>query len=114
MLPEKFIAHVNHQELRVVAPDAQEMLVEWWNVSRQQKHGSHAVWSELAFALSVRRLAKLPPWQQLALAEAGIEHGWQALKPEYIKEIKPPAATGFVPQSASMQEAITAWNGRTR
>ena len=114
MSPEKFIAHLNNQELRVIAPDAQEMLVEWWNVSRQQKHGSHAVWSELAFALSVRRLAKLPPWQQLALAEAGIEHGWQALKPEYIKEIKPPAATGFVPQSASMQEAITAWNGRTR
>ena len=111
---ERCVAHLNHQELRVIAPDAREMLVEWWNVSRQQKHGSNAVWSELAFSLSVRRVGRLPAWHQLELAEAGIEHGWQALKPEYLKGVKPPAAAGFVPQSASMQEAITAWNGRAR
>jgi hypothetical protein len=112
MSSEKFVAHLNHQELRVITPDAQPMLVEWWNVSRQQKHGGHAVWSELAWALSVRRVGRLPAWQQLVLAEAGIEHGWQALKPEYIKDAKPPMEAGLVPQSTAMQEAITAWNSR--
>ena len=86
------------------------MLVEWWNVSRLSKHGKAAVWSELAFCLTCRRVGKLPPWQQRALTEAGIEHGWQTLKPEYIKDTRPPISAGLVPKSTAMQEAISAWN----
>ena len=110
MLPEKFVAHLDHQELRVVSPEVQMMLVEWWNVSRFHKQGSKAVWSELAFSLSVRRVALLPPWKQLALAEAGIEHGWQALKPEFIKDAQAPASGGLAPKSTAMQEAIEKWH----
>ncbi len=110
MSPEKVVAHLNHQELRTVTTDAQPMLVEWWNVSRLHKHGNQAVWSELAWALAVRRVAKLPHWQQVVLAEAGIEYGWQTLKPEYIKDAKPPVEAGLVPKSTAMQEAINAWN----
>jgi hypothetical protein len=112
MSPEKFAAHLDHQELRVVSPDVQAMLVEWWNVSRLHKHGSKAVWTELAFSLSVRRVALLPPWKQLALAQAGIEHGWQALKVEFIPDAKPPADAGLTPKSTAMQEAIDSWNNR--
>ena len=112
MSPEKFVAHLNHQELRVIAADAQPMLVEWWNVSRLHKHGNQAVWSELAFCLAVRRVARLPHWQQVLLAEAGIEYGWQTLKPEYIKDTKPPMEAGLAPKSTAMHEAINAWNSK--
>lgn len=112
MSPDRFVAHLNHQELAAIAPDVQPLLVEWWNVSRNSKHGAKAVWTELAWAMSIRRVAKLPAWQQLVLAEAGIEHGWQALKPEYIPNAKPPISAGLVPQSSAMQEAITAWNNQ--
>jgi hypothetical protein len=112
MSPDRFVAHLNHQAMRAVAPDVQPMLVEWWNVSRLQKHGNKAVWTELAFTFSVRRVALLPPWKQQVLAEAGIEHGWQALKPEYIKDAPAPASSGLAPKSSAMQEAITEWNNR--
>jgi hypothetical protein len=107
---EKFVACRDHQELRLVAPEVAEMLVEWWNVSRFHKHGSAAAWSEIAFCFSVRRVAKLPPWQQLALAEAGVEYGWQALKPEYIKDASAPATGGLAPKSTAMKEAIDRWH----
>lgn len=110
MQPERFIAHLDQQELRVIAPEVQMMLVEWWNVSRLHKHGNKAVWTEFAFCLSVKRVALLPPWQQLALAEAGIEHGWQALKAEYIKDASAPATGGLAPKSTAMKEAIDRWH----
>jgi hypothetical protein len=60
--------------------------------------------------MTVKRVAALPEWQQLALAQAGVEHGWQTLKPEYIKDIRPPAEVGLVPKNQAMQEAISRWN----
>lgn len=112
MRVERYVAHLNSHHLAQVTPDAQPLLVEWWNVSRQHKHGAHATWSEFAWSLTVKRVAKLPVWQQVALAEAGIEHGWQTLKPEYIRDLKPPMDAGLQPKSTAMQEAITAWNAQ--
>lgn len=107
-----FVAHLNHAALAQCSPDVQPLLVEWWNISRRQKHGNRAAWSERAWHQTVTRVAKLPPWQQLALAEAGIESGWQTLKPEFIREVKPPVEEGLAPKSTAMQEAIKAWNNR--
>jgi hypothetical protein len=107
-----FVAHLNQADLAKCSADAQPLLVEWWNVSRRQKHGNHAAWSERAWQLTINRVALLPAWQQLALAEAGIEHGWQTLKPQYIRDVKPPTGSALAPQSTAMQEAIKAWNNR--
>lgn len=109
---ERFIAHLNHPDLARVTPDAQPLLVEWWNVSRYQKHRNAAAWSENAWLMTVNRVARLPVWQQLALASAGVEYGWQALKPEFIRDVAPPAEAGLRPKSAAMQEAIGAWNSK--
>jgi hypothetical protein len=46
----------------------------------------------------------------VVLAQAGIEHGWQTLKPEYIKDAAPPAEAGLIPKNQAMQEAISRWN----
>lgn len=107
-----FVAHLNQADLAKCSPEAQPLLVEWWNISRRQKHGSHAAWSERAWQLTVNRVAQLPPWQQLALAEAGVEHGWQTLKTQYIRDAKPPMEAGLAPKSTAMQEAISAWNSK--
>lgn len=73
-----------------------ELLLRWWNESRMQKHGGKAVWSEAAFSGSVRRVAVLSHAAQGLLAEAGVEHGWQALKIEYL-QAQPSAPTPALP-----------------
>lgn len=108
----RYVAHLNRPELMQVTPEAQPLLVEWWNVSRLSRHRSNATWTELAWKLSVNRVARLPAWKQVALAQAGIEYGWQTLKPEYLKNVSPPPEAGVIPKSTAMQEAIEAWNNR--
>jgi hypothetical protein len=97
-------------ELNDVIEDARALLVEWWNESRRSKHRRQATWTRKAWLMTVERVAALPGWQQLALAQAGVEHGWQTLKPEYIKDIQPPVEAGLVPKNQAMQEAISRWN----
>jgi hypothetical protein len=96
-------------ELNSMPMEVRQLLVEWWNNSRRSKHKSSAAWTRRAWLLTVTRVSLLPPWQQLALAAAGVEQGWQTLKPEYIKDVSPPAEAGLVPKSAAMQEAISSW-----
>lgn len=110
-----FIASLNDAELATLTADAQPLLVEWWNVSRRSKHGSKAAWTAAAWKASVMRLAGLPPNQQLLLAQAGVEHGWQALKPEYIKDAlaKPTAAGRPMPKDPAMLAALEQWPEQT-
>ena len=84
------------------------MLLEWWNESRRSKHGSRAVWSEKAWLASVERIKALAPAQQVALCKAGVEHGWQALKPEFLKElvIRPPVSGRPMPKDPAMLAAL--------
>jgi hypothetical protein len=96
-------------ELNDVTAIARPLLVEWWNESRRSKHRRQATWTRAAWLMTVKRVAALPDWQQLALAQAGVEHGWQTLKTEYIKDAQPPAEAGMVPKNHAMQEAITRW-----
>jgi len=64
-------------------------LLRWWNESRWGKHRTGATWTQAAFTLSANRIIDLVLKGQMpvaqALVEAGIEHGWQALKPEYLR-----------------------------
>ena len=64
-------------------------LLKWWNESRWEKHRTNATWTQAAFTLSAKRVDILCKQGQHhiagALVDAGIEHGWQALKPEYLR-----------------------------
>ena len=72
-------------------PELMADLLRWWNESRWGKHRLAATWTQAAFTLSANRVGVLCQhgmhWNARALVEAGIEHGWQALKPEYLRGI---------------------------
>jgi hypothetical protein len=110
--PNRYVASLNDDRLVNVCSEAQPLLVEWWNVSRHSKHGSKAVWTQRAWLQNVDRVASLPKWKQVLLAKAGVESGWQALSPDYMRDVAPPAEEGLAPKSGAMQEAIAAWNSR--
>jgi hypothetical protein len=80
-------------------PELMTDLLKWWNESRWGKHRLAATWTQAAFTLSANRVGILCQqgmhWNARALVDAGIEHGWQALKPEYLRgtvTASPPAA----------------------
>jgi len=110
-----FVAHLNDAALAAVMADAQPFLVQWWNESRRSKHNGNATWTEAAWQASVQRVAALPLWQQQLLAQAGVEHGWQALKPEYLKEelAKPQASGRPMPKDPAMLAALEQWPSQT-
>lgn len=64
-------------------------LLRWWNESRWGKHRTQATWTQAAFTLSANRvsdlLGKSRAGEARSLVDGGIEHGWQALKPEYLR-----------------------------
>lgn len=110
-----YVAHLNDASLAAVVADAQPLLVQWWNESRRSKHKGNATWTEAAWQASVQRVAALPQWQQLLLAQAGVEHGWQALKPEYLKQelAKPQASGRPMPKDPAMLAALEQWPSQT-
>lgn len=110
--PARYVASRDDERLEPLAPEARDLMVEWWNVSRFSKHGASATWTERAWVGAINRVGPLPFWKQVALVQAGIESGWQTLKPEYIKDEAPPANHGLAPKSGAMQRAIEAWNQR--
>jgi hypothetical protein len=70
-------------------PELLDKMLTWWNESRWGKHRAQATWTQLAFTLSAGRVVYLVKQSQShiahSLVDAGIEHGWQALKPEYLR-----------------------------
>jgi hypothetical protein len=98
-----------------VCEEAAPLLLEWWNESRRLKHKGNAVWSEKAWLASVERVKALPPVQQVALCQAGVEQGWQALKSEYIKDelARPTAAGRPMPKDPAMLAALEQWPSQT-
>jgi hypothetical protein len=108
--PTPFVATLDDPELVTLPAEVQSQLIEWWNNSRRSKHGAGATWTETAWQLSVRRVAKLSPAKRQQLVEAGVEHGWQALKPEYLKTAPAAEPTGLAPKASAMQEAIDQWH----
>lgn len=106
---KRFTASLDHPAITAIDPGAQSLLVEWWNVARWSKHQSKATWTEAAWEGSLSRVAALPHWKQVRLAAAGVEHGWQALKPEYLSA-DPPTATGRpMPKDPSAIAALASW-----
>jgi len=80
-------------------------LLRWWNESRWGKHRAQATWTQAAFTLSANRVISLLREGRAgvahALVDGGIEHGWQALKPEYLGGITSPALQGAAPWAAA-------------
>ncbi|MEN9768179.1 MAG: uncultured phage MedDCM-OCT-S38-C3 [Cyanobacteriota bacterium] len=104
-------ASPEEQCLSFVSPEARLLLVQWWNESRKSKHRANATWTRAAWEASVQRVANLPTDLQLTLCRAGVEHGWQALKLDYIKDelAKPTAAGRPMPKDPSMRAALESW-----
>lgn len=112
---EPYVAHINDAGIATLALEAQPLVVEWWNVSRRSKHGAKAAWTYPAFHASVCRVALLPAHQQVLLAQAGVEHGWQALKPAYLQdELAKPTSSGRpMPKDPAMLAALEQWPEQT-
>lgn len=95
-------------------PALLDKMLTWWNESRWGRHGTKATWTQLAFILSAGRVAFLCQQGQhhtaQALVDAGIEHGWQALKPEYLRGITsaapPAAAPAGDPAAAAIRQML--------
>ena len=98
-----------------VCAEAQPLLLQWWNESRKSKHHANATWTKAAWEASVQRVSALPSWQQVLLAQAGVEHGWQALKTEYLKqELTKPTGEGRpMPKDPAMLAALESWPKQT-
>jgi hypothetical protein len=109
----RYKASVHDDRLVNIPPSAQMLIVHWWNSSRWSKHRAKATWTEAAWEASVRRVAELPTELQHQLAQAGVEHGWQALKVEYLDRFVPSKAhsTGPnpTPTDPAMREALASW-----
>ena len=110
---KRFTAKAEHDSLQVITPEAIADVLEWWNVSRWNKHKGKTVWTENAFAKSIQRLADLPPYQQKLLASKGAETGWQSLDAEYLpkREQPKPVSNGKLePKDPAMKEALQSWD----
>ena len=85
-------------------------LLRWWNESRWGRHRTQAAWTQIAFTLSANRVSSLlgegRAGAARALVEAGIEHGWQALKPEYLRGIVTPSPAAVAPAGDPAAAAI--------
>lgn len=85
-------------------------LLRWWNESRWGKHRTQATWTQAAFTLSANRVGNLVGEGQAhaarALVDAGIEHGWQALKPEYLRGTVTPSPAAAAPAGDPAAAAI--------
>jgi hypothetical protein len=105
------------EDLRRLPSELQEDILRWWNESRRSKWGSKASWTERAFSLSVNRVIAFAsgyPKTARLMVEGGIEHGWQALKPEYLQGGAPLSAStangaGPMPKDPAMLSALEPW-----
>jgi hypothetical protein len=103
-------ASLDDERLVYVAAEVRPLLVQWWNESRRSKHRGNATWTRAAWEASVQRISNLPTHLQVELCQAGVEHGWQALKLEYIQDKRSPATVRtdgrLLPQDPRLLEAI--------
>lgn len=116
----RYKATLDDERLGYVTPDARSLLVQWWNEARWSKHKAKATWTETAWEASVQRVANMPTDLQLALCSAGVEHGWQALKLEYLDgqgkgrvQPAPTAAGRPMPKDPAMLAALEQWPSQT-
>jgi hypothetical protein len=96
--------------------DLQTDFLSWWNEARRSKWGSKATWTEGAFQLSLGRVCTLALGlkdltRARQLVEGGVEHGWQALKREYLSGADPltdisPGNGGPTPKDPAMRSAL--------
>lgn len=108
---ETFQAEIDESFMRAITEEARPLLIEWWNVSRRSKHKDKAAWTKSAWEGSLRRVSLLPAHKQVLLARAGVEHGWQALKVDYLRdELNAPTGVGRpMPKDPAMLAALDEW-----
>lgn len=109
----RYQASLDEDRLVNICAEAQPLLVQWWNEARWSKHKGRATWTTAAWEASVRRVAELPPRQQIELCQAGVEHGWQALKVDYLDGPRLPATPAMttrpMPKDPAMLAALDQW-----
>lgn len=96
----------------------QDDLLAWWNEARRSKHGPRCTWTRAAWLLSVRRIRKLfatSPDLAAATVEGGIEHGWMALRSEYVQTSQVAVRSTESERDKHMRAALARMNnGRTQ
>lgn len=114
--PPRYVPAADDPEFAGICGQAQPLLLQWWNESRWSKHGGKATWTEAAWSMSMDRVRNLPsPHLQIALAQAGVENGWQALKPSYldgtsVAPVQSPLVAGPpAPRDPAMLAALESW-----
>ena len=97
-------------ELKGMNPEVAELMQVWWNESRWSKNRTKATWTQKAWLGSVERVKELSLERQLALVKAGVEQGWQALKPEFLSpsDLSPVGAAPG-PRNEAMLAALDSW-----
>ena len=85
-----------------------ELLLSWWNESRWTKHKA-ASWTKKAWQLNVKRVLAMPIAKAKALAERGVEQGWQSLQEEYVNDVASTPDGVLIPKDSAMQRALEAW-----
>ena len=73
------------------------------------KAAHKATWTGEGWLSSVERVKELPLERQLALVKAGVEQGWQALKPEYLSPSDMPVGVAPGPRNEAMLAALDSW-----
>ena len=86
------------------------LLLTWWNESRWSKNKSKATWTRAAWLSNINRVIALPPAKAKALAERGVEQGWQSLQAEYVNDVASTPDGMLIPKDSAMQRALEAWS----
>ncbi len=106
---QKFHPAKVEDELLTADRDLADLLVSWWNESRWTKN-KNAAWTRRAWLNNVHRVLAMPHEKAMALANAGVEMGWQSLQEEYINDVQVGGDGTLMPRDSAMQKAIESWN----
>ena len=106
---EKFHPVQVEDELASADKQLAELLVTWWNESRWSKNKGKATWTRNAWLLNVNRVLAMPPIKAMALAQRGVEQGWQSLQEEYVNDVSSAPSGVLMPRDSAMQRAIETW-----
>jgi len=85
-----------------------DLLLSWWNESRWSKNRT-ASWTRKAWLLNINRVLAMPLPKARALAQRGVEHGWQSLQEDYVNDVSSAPVGVLMPKDSAMQRALETW-----
>jgi hypothetical protein len=89
-------------------PHLADLLLSWWNESRWSKNKS-ASWTRKAWLLNINRVLSMPLPKATALAQRGVEQGWQSLQEDYVNDVSSAPVGVLMPKDSAMQRALETW-----